>query len=602
MNQNPSSSSEKANSPDSPLLRRGGGGEAILGINGGVRPGYQDIAAVLMRDGKVLAAIEEERLTRVKHLAGQLPILSVKEVLKIAGIEMKDVSVIAFHGSTWQASIEDILKNHFENNFGYCPPVKRYHHHDCHEASAFYASGFEEALIITIDGSGDGVSTQIAVGKIEGSSENSSAVSLAFGEGGGEANKKAIFRTARTNIKLLHREHRPQSLGMYYSMFTQLCGFTRDADEYKLMGLAAYGDASKFNLDDVLKLTENGYQFNEQYMVNIPAGQPSPSRHEMLFNEKLLEKTGLKRRHEKTITQLYKDLAAAAQRQLEKALVQLVKKYIHETGIRKVCLAGGVALNCLANQKIEMLDEVEELFIQPAANDAGISLGAAYLASIEAGVTHFEKQTHTFFGNEFSNDEIAETLERCNLKFQKLKQEQLIQQAAQSLANNKVIGWFQGRMEFGPRALGNRSILANPAAPDIQQTVNHKIKFREGFRPFGASVLEEDFHKYFEAKCDDAPYMTKVFNVKKEYQKILEGVTHADGTCRVQTVSHEQNPLYYELLQAFKKRTGHGALLNTSFNLNHEPIVCTPREAVASFYASGLDELYVGECIVRKRE
>ena len=587
MNENTSFGSEKANSPDSPLLRRGGGGEAslgegargeavggeavFLGINGGVRPGYQDIAAVLMRDGKVLAAIEEERLTRVKHLAGQLPILSVKEVLKIVGIEMKDVSVLAFHGSSWHAGIEDVLKNHFENNFGYCPPVKRYHHHDCHAASAFYASGFEEALLITVDGSGDGVSTQISVGR-------------------------------KNQIELLHREHRPQSLGMYYSMFTQLCGFTRDADEYKLMGLAAYGDASKFNLDDVLKITETGYHFNEQYMVNIPAGQPSPSRHEMLFNEKLLEKTGLKRRHEKTITQPYKDLAAAAQRQLEKALVQLVKKYIHETGIRKVCLAGGVALNCLANQKIEMLDEVEELFIQPAANDTGISLGAAYLASIEAGVTYFKKQTQTFFGNEFSNEAIGEILERCNLKYQKLKQEQLIQQAAQSLAENKVIGWFHGRMEFGPRALGNRSILANPAAPGIQQTVNHKIKFREGFRPFGASVLEEDFHNYFEAKCNDAPYMTKVFNVKKEFQNSMEGVTHADRTCRVQTVNREQNALYYDLLQAFRKLTGHGVLLNTSFNLNHEPIVCTPREAIASFYASGLDELYAGECYIRKKE
>lgn len=539
----------------------------ILGINGGVRPGYQDISAVLMHNGKVIAAIEEERLNRVKHTAGHLPILSVKEVLKIAGIQIQDVAVVAFHGSSWQQHIEVVLQSHFENYFGYCPPIKRYHHHDCHAASTFYPSGFDEAVVITVDGSGDGVSTQIAVGR-------------------------------NGKLEVVHRYDRPQSLGMFYAMFTQFCGFTRDADEYKLMGLAAYGKPHQFDLDDVLRVRDYGYYFNEDYLVEIVPGQPAPSRNEMLFSKRLEQLLHTKRRTEKEIDEVYKHLAAAAQSQLEKALVALVKKYVAETGIRKVCMAGGVALNCLANQKIEALEEVQELFVQPASSDAGISLGAAYLASAEMGINNFEKQIHTFWGNEFTAAAIAETLERCNLQF--TVDQNFIGTAANALAANKVIGWFQSKMEFGPRALGNRSILANPAAPNIQQTVNHKIKFREGFRPFGASVLEENFHEFFEAKCNNAPYMTKVFFVKEKYRELLKGVTHADGTCRVQTINRNQNALYYDLISAFKHKSGFGVLLNTSFNLSHEPIVNTPREAVASFFASGLDELYLGICRLKK--
>lgn len=539
----------------------------VLGINGGVRPGYQDVSAVLMRDGKVVAAIEEERLNRVKHAAGQLPILSVKEVFNIAGISIHQVAVVAFHGSTWQTAIEDVIKSHFENHFGYCPPIKRYHHHNCHAASAFYPSGYEEALVITVDGSGDGVSTQVAIGRKE-------------------------------RLEVIHRYERPQSLGMFYSMFTQLCGFTRDADEYKLMGLAAYGDATKYNLNNVLSVSENGYCLNEDYMVKIVPGQSSPSRHEMLFSQKLITELALNRRTEKEISEPYKHLAAAAQQQLEKALIALVKKYVAETGIRKLCMAGGVALNCLANQKIEALDEVEELFVQPASSDAGISLGAAYLASLEEGVSSFEKQTHTFYGNEYSQQEMEDTLYRCNVPF--TVDDNFIESAASAMAESKVIGWFQNRMEFGPRALGNRSILANPATPGIQQTVNQKIKFREGFRPFGASVLEEDFHEFFEAKCNNSPYMTKVFFVKDKYRELLSGVTHADGTCRVQTINRHQNTLYYNLIESFKSKVGFGVLLNTSFNLNHEPIVNTPREAIAAFYASGLDALFMGKYQIKK--
>lgn len=540
----------------------------VLGINGGVRPGYQDISAVLMLNGKIIAAVEEERINRVKHSAGQLPILSIKEVLRIAGIEIQQVSVVAFHGSTWQHSIETVLQMHFENYFGYCPEIKRYHHHNCHAASTFFPSGFNEALIVTVDGSGDGVSTQIALGK-------------------------------GNTIQILKRFDRPQSLGMFYSVFTQLCGFTRDADEYKLMGLAAYGNANSHNLNNILNIDEKGYMLDESCLAKITPGQPSPSRYEMLFSEELTAKMKTGRRTTREIQQVYKDIAASAQLQLEKALTSLIRNYIEETGIRKVCLAGGVALNCLANQKIELLPQVEELFIQPASSDAGISLGAAYLASIEQGVQSFEKQTHTFLGTEYDAAYVQHLLEKCNLSYQTNTQPEV--HAAEQLANGKVIGWFQGKMEFGPRALGNRSILANPAVPGIQSTVNNKIKFREGFRPFGATVLEEDFHEFFEARCNEAPFMTKVFVVKEKYRTLLEGVTHFDGTCRVQTVNQKQNRLYYELLSTFKSKTGFGVLLNTSFNLSHEPIVNTPTEAIASFYASGLDVLYLSTCVIHKK-
>lgn len=540
----------------------------VLGINGGVRPGYQDLSAVLLKGTKVVAAIEEERLNRIKHCAGQLPIKAIQEVLSIAQIDIEDVAAVGFHGSTWHDGIDLVLQKHFENYLGFAPLFYRFHHHLCHAASAYYPSGLNNALILTIDGSGDGVSTQIAVGK-------------------------------GSEIEVISTHDRPQSLGFFYSIITQLCGFTRDADEYKLMGLSAYGNANQYNLDDILAIDENGYHFDLSFMEEITAGQPAPSRFEILYSKKLIEKFKVSRRHQKSISQTYKDIAAAAQAQLEKAIISIVKKYVKQTGIHDVCLSGGVALNCLANQKIEQLPEVNQLFIQPAANDAGISLGAAYLTNQKIGVKNFEPQQHSFLGNAFTDIEIESVFKHCELTYK--HSSDLITDAAQLLAHDKVIGWFQGRMEFGPRALGNRSILANPSSPDIQKKINQKIKFRESFRPFGATVLLEDFHTYFEAKCTEAPYMTKVFFVKKEYQEQLKGIIHVDGTCRVQTINEAQNEKYYKLIQSFKKITGYGVLLNTSFNLSHEPIVAHPREAIASFYASGLDTLIIGNFIVHKK-
>ncbi len=538
-----------------------------LGINGGFRPVYQDVSACLVVDGKVVAAIEEERLSRIKFSAGRLPYLSVKVVLEHAGLTIKDVDCMGFHGSTWEPEIEDRVRDYFRNYFGYAPTLKRYHHHDCHCVSAYYASGFDEALVVSIDSSGDGISVQISTGK-------------------------------NGKLTQIERFTRPNSFGLFYSLVTQYCGFVKDSDEYKLMGLSSYGDRTKFNFDWLIDFKNEELQLNTDYILSLPAKAPSPHRDEMIFTQNFSEKLGAPKRIPKSeYTQFYKDVAASAQYHLEVTALKMIRHYAEKTGMRKVCLAGGVALNCVMNQQIMNSDLFDEIFVQPASSDAGISLGAAWIAAIENGDTPV-KPNDTFLGNEFSSAEIKSILDSCNLNYIETKDPS--GDAAELIAGNKVIGWFQGRMEFGPRALGSRSILANPANPKMKDTVNLKIKFRESFRPFCPSVLEEDAGKYFSGKQLVAPYMTITYDVRKEMQSVIPAVTHVDGTARIQTVNESQHPLYYRLLKKLKEKTGHGVVLNTSFNLSHEPIVCTPRDAIASFFSSGLDALVIGNFLVKK--
>ncbi len=539
----------------------------ILGINGGFRQGYQDISACLVCDGEVIAAVEEERISRIKFSAGKLPYTSVLEVLKLGNISIKDVDLVAFHGSTWGDDFDEKIKTYFSNHFGYVPPVKRYHHHDCHAAGTFYSSGFKESLIITMDYSGDGVSLQIAIGR-------------------------------DNKIDNIKRFERPQSLGLFYSLITQYCGFTKDSEEYKLMGLAGFGDKYAFDFSWLLSFANGGYHLNLEY-IEIPVPKaPSPHRDEMNYNYKFIEKMGQpKRIPNSSISQFYKDVAASAQFQLEKTVLHILDHYTQTTGISNVCLSGGVALNCLMNQKLMNANGIDHLFIQPASTDAGISMGAAWLGSIDLGKLP-KAPLNAFLGNEFSEEAIESTLRICGVNYK--KENNFVELAAADLAQGKVIAWYQGRMEFGPRALGNRSILANPCLPNMQQLVNQKIKFRESFRPFGASVLLEDKALFFEGKANSAPYMTLVFDVKKTKADTIPAVVHADGTCRIQTVSAQDNILFYNLILAFKQQSGVAVLLNTSFNLNHEPIVNTPREAIASFFSSGLDVLYLGYYRIQK--
>jgi carbamoyltransferase len=537
----------------------------ILGINGGVRIGYRDASAVLLHDGQIIAAIEEERLNRTKGAPSQLPEMAIHQVLKMGRISMKDVAVVATHGSTWGEQYNVVLKNFLKTNFDHVPHIMRFHHHDCHAAGAFFASGFEEAAVLTVDNSGDGISTQIAKGSASG-------------------------------IAVLERWERPNSLGLFYGMFTQFCGFTRDSDEYKLMGLAPYGEAN-IDLHPILQLSIGSYEFNTDYIQPIIPGQSQPTVQQAIYSAKLEQTLGPRRLESQAMTEHYRNVAASAQKHLEEALVMLVKKAISLTGSRKICLAGGVALNCAANKVLMKLPEVEAIYIQPAGGDAGISQGAAYLASLDKGLMP-KTMPHTYWGTAFSNDEIRTALRNTGVHFTEIDDPS--QTAAGLVASGKVIGWMQGRMEFGPRALGSRSILANPSSAEIKALVNQKIKFRESFRPFCPSVLEEDAPLYFEGKQKSAPYMTINYDCTTMAQQEIPGVVHVDQTARIQTVDQHTQPLYRSYLVQLKKQTGHGVSLNTSFNVNRQPIVHSPYEAIGTFYSSGLDALVMGDFLVKK--
>lgn len=542
----------------------------ILGINGGFRPGYQDISAALCKGGKILYAVEEERLTRIKHAPGQVPEKSIQWILKEGNISLHDVDLIASHGVSFGEEFEERLKKHFLFYFKTCPPIFRVHHHLAHAASAYYASGFSNSMIVTVDNSGDGVSTQIATGEGD-------------------------------NIKILEQRKRPQSLGLFYSMITQFCGFRRDTDEYKLMGLSAFGKPNYLEaLGKVLQIGKGSYNLEESYLSGLKPGQPQPHRQEALFSDKLPKILKLEPRSPyEPLNQSYKDLASSAQKLLEVALVELVSDLHKKTGLKNLSLAGGVALNCLANQKLAELDFIDNIYVQPASSDAGVSLGAAYLGSQKLGCSP-KSLENVYLGPAFSNQKIFDVLKLCQISFTSINNPEEV--AAAEVANGKVMGWFQGRMEFGPRALGSRSILANPFESNMKDQLNSKIKFREAFRPFGPSLLIEEKENILESPLKELPYMTVTSGVKDQWRESLPSITHEDGTTRPQTVSQQQNPLYWGCLKKIKELLGTGVSINTSFNRNREPIVNTPKEALASFWGSGMDSLVIGNFLLRKEK
>lgn len=537
----------------------------ILGINGGVRPGYQDISAVLMLGGKIITAIEEERLNRIKFSPGQLPEKAIEFVLQYAGITIKEVGLIASHGSTWGDEYASKLRGYFEFNFGYCPPIEFVHHHMAHAASTFYPSGFDKAMVITYDGSGDGVATQLAVG-----------------EG--------------TSITVKERISRPHSLGIFYSMITQYCGFKRDSDEYKLMGLAPYGKPLTFDFSEILHTQNGNYSLDESFLKPIPTGQSQPTRQEMMFSDKLNALLGPHRIKGMPVNQHYMDVAAAAQLALENAIIDTVTAFHKQTGLRKLCIAGGVALNCLVNQKLMNLPFIDEFYVCPASSDAGVSLGAALYASVQNGF-NIEPYDNVFWGPEYSNDAIRKILDATGTRYTEVAPDII---AAKLVAQDKVVAWFQGRMEFGPRALGARSILANPCNPDMKDLLNHKIKFRESFRPFCPSVTEVESSVYFTGKQKVSPFMTITYDVDFDKALLIPAVTHVNNTARIQTVNPKQNALYYNMIKNFAAITSHPVVVNTSFNTNNEPIVCSPFDALANFHKSGIDALVIGDFLVEK--
>lgn len=538
----------------------------VLGINGSFGSPAQDAAAVFMKDGKILFAAEEERYSRIKYSPGKMPLLAIKKGLEYLNLNISDIDVVAFHGATWQKEIDNTLKDFFYNHFHFQTEIKRYHHHLGHAASAYFSSGFNESLVFTMDGSGDGDSAH-------------------------------VYSVSNGDFELLDSYKRPQSLGIFYTAVTQVCGYQKDRDEYKTMGLAAFGEKTTYDFSDFLFFENGRYSVNEKYLSAFVPGMPSPDQQQMVYSEKMLQQFQLKRRIEKDIPQVYKNFAASAQFKLEQTILQWVLYWVNKTQIYNVCFAGGVALNCLANKVIYQNETVKKFYVPPVAADMGVALGNAYLATHENKIS-IQKLEHTYLGDDFPDEKILDTIEKCNVKYSHVKD--IVNETVSILEKGNVIGWFQGRMEYGPRALGNRSILCLPFSKLMKDIVNQKVKFRESYRPFGASVLEEDSHIFFENIKEYAPYMTIVFDVKKEMYNSIPAVTHNDGTCRIQTVNINQNKLFYKLLCEVKQKTGKGILLNTSFNLDNEPIVNTPRQAIASFFSSGLDALVIGNYIIRK--
>jgi carbamoyltransferase len=555
----------------------------VLGINSYVH----DSSAALISDGKLVFALEEERLSRVKKDA-RFPKLAIQAALDYAGIRISDLDAVAFgwnrsgvtplhtlrsslvgelplSASYVVQSLLQIVREVYHDNgrrplervFGRPKvPAIFVDHHESHAWSAYALSGFEESMVIVTDGRG---ATQATT----------------------------IYHARGEQLTPVRTYHHPNSLGAYYEAFTDLLGFERANDEWKVMGLAAYGKPTH-DLSDILQVKDYGYRIDSSVICGKTWGDISA----------LTRRFGPRRNPEVRITEDDRNLAASVQKGLEKAMFALVRDGIRLTGCRRLCLAGGVAMNSKANGRLLESGLIDDIFVQPAATDDGAAIGAAIGAhrSVNQPIPRY-RLTDVYLGPESSDADIESALRTYKLSAHHLKANDAL--VAGLLADGKIVGWFQGRMEFGPRALGNRSILGDPRRPDMKDRVNESVKFREGWRPFAPSVLEEAAHEYF-AKCHDAPYMIMTSNVLPEKRHVIPAVTHADNTARVQTVSRETNPRYWGLINEFGKLTGVPVLLNTSFNLRGEPIVCTPKDAIRTFYSSGLDFLVLGNFVLSK--
>ena len=546
----------------------------ILGINGSVRSNNQDASACLLNDGKIIAAAEEERFLKIKFAMGVLPLNAIRFCLEFAKISIKDVSYVVFPGITYN-DITRILESYFKFHFGYCPKVKVVDHHMAHAASVFYTSGFDDSMIITADLTGDGRSTTLCYGSDD-------------------------------KISVLKEFKRPDSLGIFYSIITQYLGFQRDGDEYKVMGLSAYGNNNAANHYDFSWLLSysggsdrgsGNYSLNTDYL-NLYENNRTPPRQEPLYSEKFLSKLNNKPRRleDMPIDGYYKDIAKNVQEHLEKVSLSLLE-YLHkETNSENLCLAGGVALNVLMNQKLMESRFVKNIHLTSVPGDNGLSLGAAVMIAKENGFK-IDKYEHPFWGPEYSNEEIEYVLTRAKVHFEHVKD--ISKQVAQLVAQRKIIGWFQGRMELGARALGSRSILSDPTDKDMKDRLNKYVKFREDFRPFAPSVLEERAPEYF-TNCRYAPFMAITYNVRPEKIREIPTPIHVDNTARLQTVSKSQNGLYYDLIKNFEYETGIPIVTNTSLNVKDRPICLSPVDALSTFYSTGMDGIAIGNYVLLK--
>jgi len=578
----------------------------ILGINAY----HGDSSACLLVDGQLVAAVEEERFRRIKHWAG-FPSESIKYCLGESGINISDIEHVAINSNPTANLFKKAaytLYNRPDLKFIYnrilntkkrtaiiselCdafPDAKfkgRIHyieHHLSHLSSCYYVSPFKKAITVSMDGFGDFASTAWGVG-----------------EGGG--------------LSIDRRINFPHSLGIFYQALTQYLGFPNYGDEYKVMGLAPYGSMKYLNdMRDIVKLQEDGgFKLNLKYFrhhkekIDYKWAGGTPIIGE-LFSNNLEQLLGPKRNIEMTLDQRHKDIARSVQAMYEEAFYHILNTLHRKYNINDLALAGGCAMNSVANGKIYRNTPFKRVYIQSAAGDAGGAIGAAYVVynNVESEPDRYIMD-HAYLGPHFSNNDILKVLNKRVSEFEKLgctiklieDEEKLCQITAQNISDAKVVGWFQGRMEWGPRALGNRSILCDPRRPDIKDILNNKIKRRESFRPFAPSILRNAVQDWFE-EDDDVPFMMKVFQIKKEKRNLIPAVTHVDGSGRLQTVYKETNQRYYKLIQYFNNITGIPIVLNTSFNEN-EPVVCKPDEAIDCFLRTKMDVLVIGDYYISR--
>ena len=552
---------------------------------------YHDAAAALIEDGRLVAAAQEERFTRKKH-DQSFPIHAIHYCLKQAAISPDGLEYVGFYDkpfikferilytyfATFPKSLPSFLKalpiwlkeklwirQLIREKLAYEGPILFSEHHASHAASAFLVSPFEKAAILTIDGVGEWETTTLGEGK------------------GNE-------------IRLLKRIHFPHSLGLLYSAFTYYLGFKVNSAEYKVMGLAPYGRPVYFDLimNELISSQEDGsFKLNMRYFAYDYGLTMTNRRFDRLFGQ-------APRQPEGKLEQFHKDVAASIQKVTDVLMVRMANYLYDQTKLNNLCMAGGVALNCVANSKILQESPFRNLFIQPAAGDAGGAVGVAYhIYNSVLGHSRNFRWHDAFLGPEFSDEEIEEYLLSLGVSYRMLSRQDLLVETARLIGEQNVVGWFQGRMEWGPRALGNRSILADARNPENQSRVNLKIKFRESFRPFAPAVLLERASEYFEPGTA-SPYMLLTAQVRDE-KRHIPAVTHVDGSARLQTVAHEENPLFHDLLREFDRQTGCPVIINTSFNVRGEPIVCTPHDAMKCFLRTDMDYLVIGSFLLNKK-
>ena len=543
----------------------------ILGINGGTLPGNQDSSASIIKDGKIVACIEEERFTRIKHAPGVLPENSIKFCLQQAKISIKEVDYIVFAGATY-TNMKQILSNFFNLKFRYCPKIYLIDHHLAHASSAFYLSGFKDSFIITADLSGDNKST-------------------------------VLFYADQTGITEIKSYSKPNSLGLFYATITQYLGFRYDNDECKTMALAGFKSKTNCIINNFLKINNNEYTVNTKYLMNgIFPGRTNPSRQEPLFNNYLINKLKRQQRLENwKIDNCYLSVAKTAQEQLEQAYFALIRQLKNSKyRSNNLCLAGGVALNAQLNSKITYSNEFENIFVPHCVGDNGLSIGGALFIANRYKSFSSSRVTSAYLGDSFSNKEIKKELDRLKLKYKYHKN--IAEIVAEKLSLNKIGAIFHDRMEYGPRALGNRSILANPKNPKIKDILNKEFKHRELFQPFAPSVIKEKAQDYFifpKTKCD-YDFMIINVRVKKEKKNDIISAIHVDNTARIQIVNKKNNSYFYNIIKEFGKKTGVYVLLNTSLNTKGIPIARTPANALSVFFTTPMDFITLGNYLLEK--